>query len=100
MKKFNHQKELIKCYMLASTLDELAKSGVFDYFCITTTGKSIPTGGSLCLELSKYPPTKPLKCDKVIAHDDGTFTGLYEGKYLRFLPFNHGTPQMYYGELK
>lgn len=99
MKKFNHQKELIKCYMLASTLDELAKSGVFDMALATKSGKTIPTMGSMILKMEEL-KVYAIKCDKVITHNDGSFTGLYDKVYVRFLPFNHGTPQMYYGELK
>lgn len=93
------QKEIIKCFILASTLGELAESGVFDVALATRHGKSIPTGGSIVLkweELKGY----TFKCDKVIMHNDGSFTGLYNGVYVKMLPFNYLTDKMYYGELK
>lgn len=93
------QTEMMKLFILASTLGQLAQSGVFDMAIATKSGKTIPTMGSIVLnmcELKGY----AIKCDKVIKHKDGSFTGMYDGKYVRFLPFNHGTPQMYYGELK
>jgi hypothetical protein len=93
------QTEMMKLFILASTLGQLAKSGVFDMALVTKRGKTIPTMGSMVLkmeELEEY----TFKCDKVVAHNDGSFTGLYGGVYVRFLPFNYLTDKMYYGELK
>jgi hypothetical protein len=85
--------------MLACTLGEIAQSGVFDMALATRHGKTIPTVGSIVLkwdEIKGY----TFKCDKVIMHNDGSFTGLYAGVYVKMLPFNYNTDQMYYGELK
>lgn len=93
------QKKMLAIYMLASTLGQLAQSGVFDMALATRSGKTIPTMGSMVLKMEEL-KGYAIKCDKVITHNDGSFTGLYDNVYVRFLPFNHGTPQMYYGELK
>ena len=90
---------MLAIYMLASTLGQLAQSGVFDMALATKSGKTIPTMGSMVLKMEEL-EVYDIKCDKVITHNDGSFTGVYGGVYVRFLPFNHGTPQMYYGELK
>ena len=85
--------------MLASTLGELAESGVFDMALVTKRGKTIPTMGSMVLKMEGL-EGYTLKCDKVITHNDGSFTGLYNGIYVKMLPFNYLTDKMYYGELK
>ena len=90
---------MMKLFILASTLGQLAQSGVFDMAIATKTGKTIPTMGGIVLDMCEL-KGYAIKCDKVIKHKDGSFTGVYDGKYVRFLPFNVGTDQMYYGNIK
>lgn len=86
---------MIKLYMLVVSLAELAESGTFDMALVTSSGKSIPSLGSPVIDWDKLKKLD-IKCDRVIMHNDGSFTGLYNGTYIRFLPFNMGTTEMRY----
>lgn len=78
---------MCKLFLLSHNLKEVANSEMFSYCLITKNGKTIPTDGSVVIQLTEIAKNnaKELSCEKVICHKDGTFTCVYQGIYVKWV---------------